>query len=145
MAASYERCDSYEDQLHTLFISCDRDGNGELDHESLGELCKKLELTEQQSQSLISGLLPSSQSGSVSFEVFKQGLVSLLEQLTSVTSAEDAEASEVEPKVVIKNKRYGRKSRPSSVDLSDSELETATTTEVGLCGFLLQHVVVKRQ
>lgn len=113
---SFERCDSYEDQLKSLFISfCDRQKE-ELDENGLVRLCQELELSESSQERLVRRLLQSAPNGTVSFEVFKEALVVLLEQLHPVKP-------EVEPKLVVRNKKYGRKSRPSSVDLSDGELE----------------------
>lgn len=147
--AQFERCDSYEDQLRTLFISCDPRGTESLDENDLDSLCRKLELPRAQSQSLILELLAvNPASDYVTFDVFKAGLVTFLERLNcpQAVAEEDVvepepdpvvEASspsprsrrEVEPKVVIKNKKYGRKSRPSSVELSDSEVEEVDKEE----------------
>eukprot|EP00094_Tigriopus_californicus_P012704 TCALIF_12281-PA protein Name:"Similar to NINL Ninein-like protein (Homo sapiens)" AED:0.06 eAED:0.06 QI:7/0.87/0.70/0.94/0.87/0.94/17/222/1708 len=113
---SFERCDSYEDQLKSLFISCCDRQQEELDENGLVRLCQELELSQSSQERLARRLLQNAPNGTVSFEVFKEALVVLLEQLHPVKP-------EVEPKLVVRNKKYGRKSRPSSVDISDEELE----------------------
>ena len=126
---NFERCDSYEDQLRTLFISCDNSGKETLDEVSLRHLCTKLELDKRQGDILISELLENR--SQVSFEVFKEGLVNFLEKTNEgfyeasrdeVSVEEESSRREVEPKFVMKNRAYGRRTRPGSVDLSDEDV-----------------------
>lgn len=139
-----ERCDSYEDQLRSLFISCDEEDVESLNRVQLRNLCGKLELGSDQSRVLIEQLLRADETKwrrdeRVTFEVFKEGLVLFLERLSAAedeheeveeqTMAAAAAASkrpespprEVEPKFVFGDRRYGRRSRPGSVDLPDRD------------------------
>ncbi len=132
-----ERCDSYEDQLRLLFISCDVDGGEALSELELRSLCAKLELAPPQSRSLIRQLLNDPETlrrrdNRVSFEVFKEGLVEFLERgdFNAVQNDEVATPQrpkspprQVEPKFVFGDRRYGRRSRPGSVDVSEDEDE----------------------
>ena len=119
-----ERCDSYEDQLRSLFISCDFDNRESLDETQLKILCGKLELGPQQTATLMRQLLDQDRSR-VPFGVFKEGLVLFLERLSSAEEDEEqrqrSPEREVEPKFVVGDRRYGRRSRPGSVDLGEEK------------------------
>ena len=81
-SAGVTRCDSYEDQLRSLFLSCDQEGNGKLNREELAELCAQLELNSSQAEELISQLVSPTRDR-VEFEDFKHALVALLERQSS--------------------------------------------------------------
>ena len=103
---------------------------------SLTELCEKLELGDR-SQDLIQHLLSVTHNTPVTFDTFKEGLVDFLalsrlpatppQRATPPTTPPPApptpprQGREMAPRFVYRNKKYGRKSRPSSVDTSDNE------------------------
>ena len=123
-----DRCDSYEDQLHGLFLSCCKDeAEGTMDRSALEDLCRKLELPPDQSRVLVRQLLPDP-AGSVSFETFKEGLVSFLEKLSSDEQAAMAEEKQKEEEEETENrsafgrKKYGRRSRPEDEQVEEDEV-----------------------
>ncbi|XP_031558553.1 ninein-like protein [Actinia tenebrosa] len=138
--------DVYVAQLHEVFDSCDRTGKGFLDRAELVELCKKLQLDDQIPQ-LLQQLLGNEESnGQVSFEDFKEGFVAVLSlAIDNLSSSEDEADSTLDnaepPKLVVNEKRYGRKSKPdtsysedlySADDESLSESRTDNQTSMKL-------------
>ncbi len=73
----FERCDSYEDRLRSVFHSFATDPRGDLGSTELESLCQHLQLSPESSSRLRTSLLRSG--GRVCFEDFKFNLVSLLE------------------------------------------------------------------
>jgi hypothetical protein len=127
-----DRCDSYEDQLRSLFISCCSNavdetlsGKGDLER-----LCQRLELTEAQTQDLVVHL----GSDGVTFDRFKSGLVQLLERLSGSSAAasamveEDNAASASSSGAFKRRKRYGRRSTANLSDSEDEQKRPSTTT-----------------
>lgn len=70
--------DPYEQQLFSVFESCDECGRGYLDRKGLEQLCDKLQL-EEQGVELINCLLEEKRSlNRVTFPEFKDGLLAIL-------------------------------------------------------------------
>ena len=111
---NYDRADSYEDQLKSLFLSCDQWGRHRLGRNGLAELCSKLQLSDQQSDQLIRQLLKGrGQVGEVTFETFKEGLVAFLEGLSVGSIGEDSESSPNRSGLKTNNSETGRDFRLS--------------------------------
>lgn len=142
-------CDSYEDQLRILFVSCDPTGSDALDESALRSLCHKLELSPPHDEDLIDQLTRHG-GRTVSFDSFKDGLIVFLEDLSKATArgtrTEQPKQREVEPRIVFRNKKYGRKSRPSSVDAGSSEEDEdnggGQKVRMDSLGFSRIHVIV---
>ncbi|XP_022247191.1 ninein-like protein isoform X2 [Limulus polyphemus] len=131
--------DTYVAQLREVFESCDLTGTGYLGHDEVTSLCQKLQLTDQVSI-FIKHLFGSNPTARVDFQEFKEGFISLLTQSADIKDEEEEceddtayqfSDREVSPKLVLGNKKYGRRSRPESladtenglqVDFSDSEV-----------------------
>ncbi|XP_076315607.1 ninein-like protein isoform X2 [Tachypleus tridentatus] len=127
--------DTYVAQLREVFESCDLTGTGYLGCDEVTSLCQKLQLTDQVGI-FIKHLFGSNPTG----REFKEGFVSVLTQSVNIRDeGEESEGDasyqlsdrEVSPKLVLGNKKYGRRSRPESladaenglqVDFSDSEV-----------------------
>ncbi|XP_031631697.1 blastoderm-specific protein 25D isoform X2 [Contarinia nasturtii] len=143
--------DPYERKLYNMFKSFDAQSVGTLDKNALLELCTTLELKDR-SAKLVANLIDPKRNNRVSFNEFKEGLLNLLgtdtedndEQSEHVvdgaslekvpspngddvsTMYDEAKSREVSPKLVVRGKKYGRRSRPQSVapfesSQSDSE------------------------
>ncbi|XP_028410974.1 ninein-like protein isoform X2 [Dendronephthya gigantea] len=114
--------DVYVAQLREVFESCDLEKKGFLTKHGLIELCKKLQL-EDQIPKLIAQLLGNEEHGKVNFEDFKEGFVIVLSDaidgLTVSSGDEHVQEIEEPPKMVVNDKRYGRRSRPFDARYSD--------------------------
>ncbi|XP_030627518.1 ninein-like protein isoform X2 [Chanos chanos] len=125
-----EEQNRYVAQLKEEFDSCDTTGTGYLDKEELTSLCHKLSL-DAHLPLLLDTLLGTQHYARVNFEEFKEGFVAVLSRsLDFSTSEEDSSylepvvPEEVKPKFVKGTKRYGRRSRPDTLDserTADSE------------------------
>ncbi|XP_034255415.1 ninein-like protein [Thrips palmi] len=131
--------DPYEHQLRALFESFDSDNLGSLNHRGLQQLCEQLPLDQSQSADLISALLPDDLSR-ISFTQFWSGLLTLLggersspavhgtsekvNDKETPTEREESPEREVSPKLVLGQKKYGRRSRPESSELEFDPLES---------------------
>ncbi|KAJ1519255.1 hypothetical protein ONE63_004556 [Megalurothrips usitatus] len=141
--------DCYEQQLRALFESFDTNNAGSLDQGGLQLLCEQLPLDQNQTTDLINGLLADVTSRT-SFSQFWDGLLTLLGGGRSSTCVQapnpekmkekdiDAERGEspdreVSPKLVLGQKKYGRRSRPESSELefdsTDCDPESKTAEE----------------
>lgn len=132
--------DPYEHQLRALFESFDNESLGSLNRRGLQQLCEQLPLDHTQSADLTSALLPDDLSR-ITFPEFWNGLLALLggEKSSSLpqgtsekvkdknlsTEREESPEREVSPKLVLGQKKYGRRSRPESSELEfdPSELD----------------------
>ncbi|XP_055309722.1 blastoderm-specific protein 25D isoform X2 [Sitodiplosis mosellana] len=145
--------DPYEQKLYNMFKSFDTQSIGTLDKAALLELCTTLELKDRTTK-LVANLIDPKRNNRVSFNEFKEGLLNLLgtdtddnddnathvvdnakgsspsqnnhanEEVT--TMYDESKSREVSPKLVVRGKKYGRRSRPQSVapfesSQSDSE------------------------
>ncbi|KAK9508084.1 hypothetical protein O3M35_007825 [Rhynocoris fuscipes] len=122
--------DPYERQLLEVFKSCDRDGKGLLNNEGLSRLCELLHL-EDGREELISCLLPNGSNSSVpsvSFTKFRDALLALLGGVSKNKSREPSPDREVSPKYVYGQKKYGRRSRPESIEQLDSSVSDDVST-----------------
>lgn len=117
--------DPYEQQLLRVFNSFDADNCGSLDKDGLTQLCNSLQL-EEQGNELIKCLIKDKLSR-VTFSEFKDALLSILGNVQNNRSAniENDKSSEntspereVSPKYVYGSKKYGRRSRPRSDEIS---------------------------
>ncbi|XP_060528922.1 ninein-like protein [Cylas formicarius] len=116
--------DPYEQQLLKVFDSHDRGSSGSLDWEGLTQLCQTLQLEDQTSE-LIRCLLKDKQSR-VTFIEFKDALLALLGNMQNNKSHESPKKEvgksspdrEVSPKFVYGTKKYGRRSRPRSDEVT---------------------------
>ncbi|XP_046844954.1 ninein-like protein isoform X2 [Xenia sp. Carnegie-2017] len=118
--------DIYVAQLREVFDSCDVQGNGFLNEQGLINLCEKLQLQDQIPQ-LLSQLLGNKKDREVNFADFKEGFVVVLSHVIDdldISSSEEgpAQESEVPPKIVVNEKRYGRRSRPVDLQCHDEDL-----------------------
>lgn len=153
-------------QLREVFDACDVERTGRLGARGLELLCQRLQLSHR-SPMLVRHLLgapgggrDAAHSGTVSFDEFKDGFISLLTQAeeealsnlsaptTYVAVDVDDEmngnspdvarkAREVSPKYVLGEKKYGRRSRPASqadVDVEISSEEEFDGDDVLLSG-----------
>lgn len=120
--------DPYEQQLLKVFNSHDIDNCGSLDRDGLLRLCTTLQL-EEQGHELIICLLNDKRSRST-FGEFKEALLSLLgkmqnnKNLTESPTKENKSIEksspdrEVSPKFVYGSKKYGRRSRPKTDEIT---------------------------
>lgn len=110
--------DVYVAQLHEVFDSCDQNGKGSLNREELIDLCRKLQLDDQVPQLLAQLLGSEDAQGQVTFDHFKEGFVAVLSQaIDALSSSEDEEELNEQtepPKLIVNEKRYGRKSKPDN-------------------------------
>ncbi|XP_071454569.1 ninein-like protein isoform X2 [Hetaerina americana] len=134
--------DPYEKQLLDVFESCDIDGSGRLDSGGLAQLCDKLQL-EEQGVKLIDCLLANNAQRRVTFVEFREGLLSLLGegQKQKQKKFERSPEREVSPKYVFGKKKYGRRSRPESIDQDSDE---ACNTEESDSEVFLQNPAPKK-
>ncbi|XP_073989455.1 blastoderm-specific gene 25D isoform X3 [Rhodnius prolixus] len=122
--------DPYERQLLEVFKSCDCDGKGLLNNDGLSRLCELLHL-EDGREELISCLLPNGSNSSVptiSFIKFRDALLALLGGVAKNNSREPSPDREVSPKYVYGQKKYGRRSRPESIEQLDSTVSEDVST-----------------
>ncbi|XP_063104667.1 ninein-like protein isoform X5 [Cavia porcellus] len=108
----------YISQLKDVYNSCDTTGTGFLDLEELIQLCRKLHL-DKQLPALLQTLLGDDLNARVTFEEFKEGLVTVLSSKANgdlgskeAGSSQAAAVCAVPPKYVSGSKRYGRWSQP---------------------------------
>ncbi|XP_046389022.1 ninein-like isoform X2 [Ischnura elegans] len=132
--------DPYEKQLLDVFESCDIDGSGRLDCGGLAQLCDKLQL-EEQGVKLIDCLLANNAQRRVTFVEFREGLLSLLGEGQKQKKFERSPEREVSPKYVFGKKKYGRRSRPESIDQDSDE---ACNTDESESEVFLQNPVPKK-
>lgn len=132
--------DPYEKQLLDVFESCDFEGSGRLDSSGLTQLCDKLQL-EEQGVKLIDCLLANNSQRRVSFTEFREALLSLLGEGQKQKKFERSPEREVSPKYVFGKKKYGRRSRPESIDQDSDE---ACNTEESDSEVFLQNPVPKK-
>ncbi|XP_014251908.1 blastoderm-specific protein 25D isoform X3 [Cimex lectularius] len=112
--------DPYERQLLEVFKSCDCDGKGLLDNDGLSKLCELLHL-EDGREELMSYLLPNGipSAPSVTFNKFRDALLTLLGGVREHENRSPSPVREVSPKYVYGEKKYGRRSRPESIEQLD--------------------------
>ncbi|KAJ3642346.1 hypothetical protein Zmor_025141 [Zophobas morio] len=120
--------DPYEQQLLTVFDSCDHENVGSLDHDGLTQLCQALHL-EEQCTDLIQSLLNDPKHSRATFTEFKEALLTLLGNMQLNKTKHSDESSkkaengspdrEVSPKFIYGSKKYGRRSRPRSDEISN--------------------------
>ncbi|XP_055710040.1 blastoderm-specific protein 25D isoform X2 [Phlebotomus papatasi] len=134
--------DKYEQKLYQMFSSYDSEERNTLNKEELTKLCISLELRDA-GASLIADLFASTPKGDkrVSYGEFKEALLKFLgnemppansyesettndshEVETSSSSIPLSPGREVSPKCIVGTKKYGRRSRPTSANLSSSSL-----------------------
>ncbi|KAG7280318.1 hypothetical protein CRUP_026859, partial [Coryphaenoides rupestris] len=113
--------DRYVAQLKAEFDSCDTTATGYLDKGELTELCHKLHL-EAHLHLLLDTLLGDSLYARVNFEEFKEGFVAVLSRSLDLSTSDDESSylvpvvpEEVKPKFVKGTKRYGRRTRPDTL------------------------------
>ncbi|XP_077438457.1 ninein-like protein isoform X5 [Vanacampus margaritifer] len=108
----------YVAQLKAEFDSCDTASSGFLGPQEVTALCRKLHLDAQLPLVLDSLLGGGGAYARVDFEAFKDKFVDVLSRSLDLTSDDDSSylqpvvADEVQPKFVMGEKRYGRRSRP---------------------------------
>uniref|UniRef100_A0A6B2EC78 Putative myosin class ii heavy chain n=1 Tax=Phlebotomus kandelakii TaxID=1109342 RepID=A0A6B2EC78_9DIPT len=133
--------DKYEQKLYQMFSSYDREERSALNREELTKLCISLELRDA-GAALITDLfagVPAKETR-VSYQEFKEALLKFLgsempansyeseatndshEVETSSSSIPLSPGREVSPKCIVGTKKYGRRSRPTSANLSSSSL-----------------------
>ncbi|XP_022237498.1 ninein-like protein isoform X2 [Limulus polyphemus] len=124
--------DTYVAQLREVFESCDTTGTGYLGQDEMTSLCQKLQLTDQVNI-FVKHLLGSDPKARIAFHDFKEGFISLLTQSVDIkdeeegcdgTTAFQLSDREVSPKLVLGNKKYGRRSRPESLVGAENETQT---------------------
>ncbi|XP_059617034.1 blastoderm-specific protein 25D [Phlebotomus argentipes] len=133
--------DKYEQKLYQMFSSHDREERSTLNREELAKLCISLELRDA-GAALIADLFAgvTSKERRVSYQEFKEALLKFLgsempansyesettndshEVETSSSSIPLSPGREVSPKCIVGTKKYGRRSRPTSANLSSSSL-----------------------
>lgn len=109
--------DPYEQQLLSVFASYDHENLGSLDREGLTQLCQTLQLEEQGSE-LIQCLLKDPKRPRATFPEFKDALLTLLTSKPKNTDEKGSPDREVSPKI-YGSKKYGRRSRPRSDEISN--------------------------
>ena len=107
--------DPYEQQLLTVFDSYDYDNIGSLDRDGLTQLCQTLQL-EERGNELIKCLL--SEHNRATFSEFRDALLTLLGNIQNSTENDMSPEREVSPKFVYGSKKYGRRSRPRTDEIS---------------------------
>ncbi|KAL5008506.1 hypothetical protein ScPMuIL_014087 [Solemya velum] len=135
--------DEYMSQLQDVFDSCDEGRTGSLGRNQLMELFQKLQL-EEYTKDILPQLLRSEADRQVSFNEFKDVFVKLLCQIMadqdgSLPSRSNTpspvisldEASAVSPKLIMGNKRYGRRSKPLVLSDLASSSDMDTDSEIG--------------
>ncbi|KAK3909161.1 Ninein [Frankliniella fusca] len=143
--------DPYKQQLYALFESFDTNHVGSLDRKGLQQLCEQLPLDQNQSLDLISAVLCDS-STRITFPQFWDGLLahlgggwssscvqgsSCVEKPIHHEIADERGESperEVSPKLVLGQKKYGRRSRPESSELEfdSNTCDNPETSETSL-------------
>ncbi|GAB0099295.1 blastoderm-specific protein 25D [Sergentomyia squamirostris] len=134
--------DKYEQKLYQMFSSYDSEERNALNKKELSDLCISLELTDQGASlitDLFTGVAPKTEKR-VSYAEFKEALLKFLgnemptnsyenEATTDSHKVETSSSSiplspgrEVSPKCIVGTKKYGRRSRPTSANLSSSSL-----------------------
>lgn len=146
--------DPYKQQLGALFESFDVNKVGSLDYRGLEQLCEQLPLDQSQCAELVSAVFQNA-SSRVNFSQFWDGLITLLGGGRSPScppgstreSGKDKDLNpnrgesperEVSPKLVLGQKKYGRRSRPESSELefdaavpdSDSNIAVSVVEEI---------------
>lgn len=113
--------DPYEQQLLKVFDSYDHENCGSLDRDGLTQLCHTLQLEEQGTE-LVKCLLRDPKRTRATFNEFKDALLALLGNMQNGKHNEETDKGspdrEVSPKFVYGSKKYGRRSRPRSDDIS---------------------------
>ncbi|XP_015838739.1 ninein homolog isoform X2 [Tribolium castaneum] len=114
--------DPYEQQLLTVFDSYDHEHLGSLDRDGLTQLCQTLQL-EEHSSDLIQCLL-TDKHPRATFAEFKDALLTLLDTMQHRKNTDDSKKTEspdreVSPKFIYGSKKYGRRSRPRSDEITN--------------------------
>lgn len=129
--------DPYEQQLLKVFNSFDKDNSGSLDKEGLTQLCQSLQL-EEQGNELIKCLIKDKRQRATFLE-FKDILLTILGNVQNnrniisekEKSLENSSPErEVSPKFVYGSKKYGRRSRPRSDEISPEKENNDNSTYI---------------
>ncbi|KAL0267594.1 UNVERIFIED_CONTAM: hypothetical protein PYX00_009823 [Menopon gallinae] len=124
-----ETTDPYEQQLLAVFQSCDDYYQNSLSSDGLYQLCEKLQL-EDHYHKLLKCVLGESEKRRVTFFEFKDGLLKLLNNSEFEDGSDRAisPAREISPKSVFGKKKYGRRSRPESIENDNHMVDDADDT-----------------
>uniref|UniRef100_A0A8D9BW17 Blastoderm-specific protein 25D n=2 Tax=Cacopsylla melanoneura TaxID=428564 RepID=A0A8D9BW17_9HEMI len=118
----------YEDELLLLFKNCDRNQIGQLNGTEFNELLNVLQLDASYKDQLLTVL---GSNVSITFGQFKSSLLSIICAGTNELKREISPEREVSPKLVVGAKKYGRRSKPESIEEEEDDQAMAGSRQDG--------------